>query len=807
MQKNNWRTNIENKISNFAEFIFDNRIKTLIAIFIIVIGSASQLPRITFDTSTEGFLYKDDPQIIKYNDFRNQFGRDEKIIIAIKTDNVFSLNFLNKLKQIHEDIEANTPYIKEVNSIINARKTTGDKDTLIVEDLFANGIPTNQIALQEIKDFAINNPIYKNLYLSEDGTFTTIMITTQTYSGANDNTNNIEEFDEFSDDFEQEKSKSDEKLEFITAKETNALIKGVESIIQKYQDENIDIYIAGSPIVTKYLQSTLVKDMSTFIGYVIITISLILFIMFKRLSGVILPLVLVVLTLITTISWMSIWGIPITSMTQILPSLLLAVGVASTVHLLAMFYHKYDQTHNKKEAIKYAFSHSGLAIAMTSITTAASLLSFAFSSIAPVSYLGLFSSGGVLLVLLLIFTFLPALISLLPLKAKALDNEKGGALNGIMSSIATLAIKSPKSILSISIVVIIISLALASSMNFSHNPLHWFPKDNKARISTEMIDSELRGSITIEVVLDTKRENGVYEPTFLNAIEKSVETIYTFKDKNYFIGKIVTINDVIKEIHKALNENRDDFYVIPQDYDLISQEFLLFENSGSDDLEDVVDNRFSKTRMSIKAPWVDAIEYVELIENIEKILKQNIGDKANISVTGTLPILSTTITKAIESSITSYIFAFGVIALLMILLIGEVKLGLISMIPNLTPILFGIAIMVVYSIPLDMFTILIGAIAIGLAVDDTIHFMHNFKRYHLEYGSVDKAIRLSLKTTGSAIFVTSVVLSAGFFVFMFASMSNLYSFGLITGVTILVAMFTNLVLAPALVKLVVKDIK
>ena len=176
---------------------------------------------------------------------------------------------------------------------------------------------------------------------------------------------------------------------------------------------------------------------------------------------------------------------------------------------------------------------------------------------------------------------------------------------------------------------------------------------------------------------------------------------------------------------------------------------------------------------------------------------------ATISITGTLPILATTITQSIKSSIESYIFAFGVIAIMMILLIGDIKLGLISMLPNLTPIFFGIAIMQIYHIPLDMFTVLIGAIAIGLAVDDTIHFMHNFKRYHIQYNNTDRAIKESLKTTGSAIFVTSVVLSAGFFVFVFASMSNLIGFGFITGIVILVAMFTNLILAPALVKIFV----
>ena len=324
------------------------------------------------------------------------------------------------------------------------------------------------------------------------------------------------------------------------------------------------------------------------------------------------------------------------------------------------------------------------------------------------------------------------------------------------------------------------------------------------RVNTQTIDKELRGSISIEVVLDTNKENGVYEPAFLNAIERATHEIYTFKGEHYFIGKIVSINSVLKEIHMALNENREEFYAIPQNRELVAQEFLLFENSGSDDLEEIVDSLFSKTRLTIKAPWVDSVEYVDMITQLESLLDREFAGLASIEVTGTLPILATTITKSIESSIESYVLAFIVIAILMVVLVGSMKFGLLSMIPNLTPIMFALAFMVYFSLPLDMFTILIGAIAIGMVVDDTIHYMHNFGRYYSERKDVNEAIRLTLRSTGRAIFITSMVLSSGFLVFMFANMTNLYNFGLITGVTVAFAMVSNLVLTGALLKIFVK---
>ena len=799
----NWRIRVEKKFEEFTYLIIKHRLKALFLTLLMVVGLASNLPKITFDTSTEGFLYKDDPQILMYNDFRNQFGRDEKIIVAIKTEDIFDRDFLEKLFALHSEIEENIPHIKEVDSLKNARKTVGNESELIVEDLFLDGIPDDAKKLNAIKEFAKNNSIYKDLYLNADSTFTTIMITTNTYTSVG-----IDEFDALADGFDDEDTidssgAESEELEFITAPETNELIVKLEEILEKYRADDFKIYDAGSPIVTKNLQTTLMADMSKFILYVILTISFLLFLTFKRVSGIVIPLLVVILTLLATIGSMALFGYPITSMTQILPSLLLAVAIGDSIHILSIFYHKYDETGNKNHSIAYAIGHSGLAVVMTSFTTAASLLSFSISDIAPVAALGIFSAVGVTLALVLTLVFIPVMLSLLPMKHK--QQDKDTYLDSIMISIANFSIRYYKSITTFALAVIIISLILAAQMQFSHNPLHWFKEDNIVRTNTETIDRELRGSISIEVVLDTAKENGVYNPEFLNALERVTKEIYTYKGENYFIGKIVSINDVLKEIHMALNENRPEYYEIPQNKDLIAQEFLLFENSGSDDLEEIVDSQFSKTRLSIKAPWVDSIEYVEMIDELQTLLNREFKDMATVSVTGTLPILSTTITKSIESSIESYIIAFAIIAVLMVLLIGNFKLGLLSMIPNLTPIMFGIAFMVLFELPLDMFTILIGAIAIGMVVDDTIHYMHNFKRYYILHNDVDEAIRLTLHSTGRAILITSVVLSSGFLVFMFASMTNLFNFGLITGITVIVAMITNLTLTGALMKLFIKS--
>ena len=285
----------------------------------------------------------------------------------------------------------------------------------------------------------------------------------------------------------------------------------------------------------------------------------------------------------------------------------------------------------------------------------------------------------------------------------------------------------------------------------------------------------------------------------------SVGSFHAFGEKLYFVGKTLSLVDVVKETNKALNENRSDFYNIPQDRDLIAQELFLFENSGSDDLQDFVSSDFSKARITVKVPYVEAMKYNQMIAQIQTKLDQEFDGVASVSLTGISTLLAIIMQKSIYSSAISYAIAFGLISVMMIVLVGSVKIGLISMIPNMLPILFLSTVMVIFDMPLDMFTMLIGAIALGLAVDDTVHFMHNFRRYELEFNDVDKAVRLTLMGTGRAIVVTSIVLSVGFLVLLFASMSSMFNFGVLTATAIFIALMADFFLVPAIMKLMIHN--
>jgi predicted RND superfamily exporter protein len=801
----NWRHRSEKKFERFSDVIFENSKKTIAAILLFVFVLGSQLSTLTMDTSTEGFLHKTDPMRVAYNEFRDQFGRDEKLLVAIKTESVFDLDFLKKLKKLHKKLEVELPYITDVNSLINARNTYGNQDSLIVEDLFEE-LPNTQSAIEPQKQRALSNPLFENLLYSKDQTFTTIVIDTQTYSSfdAQGNLIVIDEEDEFAD---EDSGSEQVKQEYLSDAENTVIVTKTQDIIKDFVDDNFEIYLTGSAVIAGTLKQSMMADTKSFIQKMLIAIIVVLAVLFKRVSGVILPLLAVTFTILVTLSLMAITGTPFTMVTQIMPSFLLAVITGGAIHLLAIFYKDLPKTQDKKTSLRYAMGHSGLAIVMTSLTTAAGLWSFSFSELSPVADLGIFASSGVLIGLLFNLVMLPALIAVMKIKP---HTDKEGAqeynmMDAMLLNVSRISTGYPKAIIAISSIMILVATLFAAQLKFSHHPLLWFPEAHESRIATEVVDDKLKGSITLEVIVDTHQENGLYDPKVLNKIEKVSRYLDSVQTQDFFVGKTMSLVDVLKETNKALNENRPEFYAIPQNKDLIAQELFLFENSGSDDLQDFVDASFSKARITVKLPYVEALGYNKFLHEWQSYLDQEFAGIATVSLTGISPLLAIVMEKSITSSALSYLIAFGLISIMMILLVGNVKIGLISMIPNTLPILFLSTIMVIFDMPLDMFTMLIGAIALGLAVDDTVHFMHNFRRYELEYNDVDKAVRLTLMGTGRAIVVTSIVLSVGFLVLLFASMSSMFNFGVLTASAIFIALLADFFLVPAIMKLLIHN--
>ena len=795
------RQRIEHGFEAFGHLIARRAWIALILCVALVGGLASQLPKIVIDTATESFLHDEDPALLAYNTFRDQFGRDELVVIAIEAPDVFAPAFLKKLKKLHFELQDNTPHLDDINSLINARDTYGLEDELIVEDLFETW-PTDAAGFEEKRKRALANPLLENLLLSEDQKITTIVIRTNAFSSQGVTQDDaLGGFDDLDAPIGQPAERA-----YLTDAENTELVDTVTAIAMTYSAPNFKVHVGGSPVIVDVLKKSMQTNLKRFLLMALGIIGVILFVMFRRVSGVVLPLLVVIASVLGTMGLLPITGRALTLPMQILPSFLLAVGVGASVHLLSVFFRHVQDGHGRRASVAHALGHSGLPIVMTSLTTAAGLASFAGAEVAPIADLGIIAALGIILSLVLTLVMLPALLSILPLKAKSSDraHERHARMDALLIWVARFSVNRAPLVVIVTAVALAAALAGAAQLQFSHQPFTWLPKDEPARAATDFIDLRMKGASAVEVVINTKHENGLYDPKIMQGLEQLNREIEALSTEHYDVGKTLSLADILKESNRALHANDAAHYTIPDDRDLIAQELFLFENTGSDDLEDFVDSQFQKARFTAKMPWVDSVYLQTLDDELTQKFRAVLGDDVDITVTGMNALLGRTMEATIFSMANSYVIAAGVITIMMILFIGNVRIGLLAMIPNLTPIILVLGLMGWLGIKLDLFTMLIGSIAIGLAVDDTIHFMHNYRRYHHETANVHKAVRQTLLSAGRAMLVTTVVLSLGFFIFTQSTMSNLINFGWLTGLTIVLALIADFFLAPALMALLHK---
>ena len=776
------RSRIETGFSNFGYLVSRRPWLFTIASFLVFAMMASQIPTLVMDTSAEGLLHKDDPALKQYESFRRQFGREQMVIIGLKPADVFDLKFISTLKDFHHALEEEVPHVDEITSLVNAEYMYGRDEELIVEELLER-LPEDETGMQELRDRVINNPLYRDTIISEDGSFTVIVIKPVLFSTA-----------------------SKDKNQLFSEKEKAELVESINKICDRFRAKDFPVYLSGDVSVEEVLKTMTMETMFRFTALTSLVIVIIFAILFRRISGVLLPLIVVNCALFSTLGLMAVFGAPVTLNSTVLPSFLLAVGVGDSVHILAIYFRHLKQNGDKETAIAFAMGHSGLAVVMTSLTTAGGLLSFVNSGIAPIANLGKFAAIGVLLALVFSLVTLPALLAVTPVRKKSIksDSSTGSGLDMFLAGIGDFATVHPWKIVFVSVIIFIGSLVLSLQLKFSHNSLNYLKEDVPVRVATDLIDKEMKGSFNIEIVFDTNREHGLYEPDALKKLVQVQHIAESLVVGERPVGRASAVTDIIKKINQALNSGRSSEYRIPDNRELIAQELLLYEVGGGENLDQIIDREYRKARITVRAPWVDAVAYDKALVELDNKLRATFKGETTVSVTGLASIIVRTLSAIIRSMGESYLIAGVVITLLMILLIGNVRIGLCSMAPNFLPIVCGLGLMKLTGIPLDYSTIMVGGIAIGLAVDDTVHFMHNFRRYYNQCGDAREAVRQTMVTTGRAMLFTTIILASGFFILLLAELKSTNNFGIITGFTISTALLADFLLAPAMMVLLTR---
>ena len=787
------RRRIEAGFERWGAFVFERRWWVVSLVLLATAGIVPQLGELRIDTSTEGELHPDDPIRLEYDAFREQFGRDQRIMLSVEPPEVFDRAFLLQLERFHRELESGVPKLDDIDSLVNARLTLGREQELIVRDLLEEQ-PRDDAELAELRELVMSSPTYRDLTISADGKLTTVVIETDAYSSIGYEEDALAGFDDAEPEIPGPRP-------FITGEENAEIIAAVQAIIERYDSPDFPVRAAGDVLLPDALQKAMLREMPRFSLAALGVIVLLLSLLFRRVAGVLLPLTVAVLSTLVALSGMAGLGTRIQLTIQILPSFLLAVGIGYSVHLLTAFFQRFDAGTPRREALEKALGHAGLPIALTGLTTGVGVLSFTSAELVPITQFGAAAAGGVALAFAYALTLLPALVAIVPLRPRP-GGDGTEIFNAGLRACGRLAVHYPRSIAAATALLIAVSALLATGLRFSANPLLYLPEGHPMRVNTEYLDQRLGGSMGFEVWIETGRENGLYEPEVMNRIDALNRRVAEYAAEGEQLGRTVSVVDVVKETHQALNENRPEFYAIPQQRRLLAQEMLLFENSGSDDLERLADSKLSQARFSVRAAWIDPVKRAPLLIRAQREFSEILGEHAEVTLTGLINIMSRTVSATVESLARSYLLAFALITPLMMLLIGSLRSGLVSMVPNLVPIAATLALMALLDIPLDVFTLLIGCIALGLAVDDTIHFIHTFRRYLALSGDPEEAVDRTLQTTGRALLFTTLVLTGGFSMFLLSSMANLKAFGLLTSFAISAAFVLDVLATPALLVLV-----
>lgn len=787
------RERLEAAFGRWAHFVWRRRFVLIVSMVAVGVGLGTRVPLLEIETDPEGYLRDDDPAKVAYDRLREQFGRDRLVMIAIEPPEVFDLAFLEKLRRFHEDLEAEVPYLEEVTSLVNVRSVYGAGDELIVDDLLEE-MPTNDAELAALRARVLDTPSYLDRVISADGRVTSVFIETDAYSQVG-----LDQADELG--FDEPAAQNGERP-FITSRENSEVVLAVRDVIERYRGPEFPVSVAGSVLIPHELSRAMSADMPRFLGLSILASAVLLGLSFRRVVPVLMSLSVVILSVASTLGAAQLAGFQIDLSAQVLPSFLLSVGVGYSVHLLTALFRELDAGASRRDALGSALRHSGLPILMTGVTTIAGLLSFLVAALDPIVNFGLVGATGILMTLAYGLVLLPALVAAVPLRARPADHGRVDAVDRFLGACARMAALRPWPVVVVTLMITVGAGVAATRVQLSSDPLAYLPEGHYYRAATDYIDRKLGGSLTVEVMVDAGEENALHEPAVLARLERMSEHIAALEAEGEKLRRTSSYVDVLKETHRALNGNQPDFYAVPEERPLIAQELLLFENSGNDDLEKLVDPQFSMARFTIRTLWEDGFDKIAIVDRLNRELREIMGPDIHLVVTGMTVLITRNVAATVESLVRSYGLALALITPLMMLLIGSLRSGLVSMIPNLTPIALTLALMTVVGYTLDMFTLMVGCIAIGLAVDDTIHLIAGFRRDLARTGDPVVAIEHTLQTTGKAIFFTSFVLALGFLVFTASSMSNLRAFGVLTAFAISAAFVLDVVATPAFLVLV-----
>ncbi len=797
-----YKARLERRFRWFGIGVIRFRYPVLLLSTILVCTLAVPLRHLGVATTIESLFPENSQSLSDYHKFRDRFGRDETITILIESDKIFSLEFLSALKSFHEDLENTLPLLHEVKSLVNARRFQLVKGKLEVVGLL-DDFPKTQYEASLLKHEAVSNAQLRDRYLTEDNRHTVVTVRTAALSGLTADGRGLSSHGRGVETGQITPETG--RAGSISQVENHAVLGILDAVIKEYRSKGFVVTYSGTPVYQFLVEPMMRAETEKMVVLLLAVTMLFMGLLFSRGSGFVLPQLIVVLGMVFALSVMAIFDIRFTLSSSMLPSILLSIGLAAPIHFLVVFY-RFQRRASKSRSVVATLGHSGLPIMLTSLTTIAGLVPFAFSDVAPIAQLGLFLSIGVLAILLLTLTTLPALLATLnvvPGSRRGEEDYERSVFNRSLLAVGNMAVRWPRMVVSIFAIAVTVAVPGVFKVGLSHNMLHYFDADSEFLKRTRSIEEHSKGLKALEIVVDSGRDNGIISLNLLRAMDQMERFLLSQVDETGqpMVGETYSVVGLVKEANRVLYHGGVEHRQIPQTMQPLVSALKHLHRQDSNFAQGLTDSRLRIGRLTAMMNWKDAVDENRLVQKAKVYAQRIFPDDVEVIVTGAVSISAKVIEQMSASLLRGYGTAFFLISLLLVFAVGEIRMGLIAVIPNLLPVFSAVALMGYLDIPLNTYSLIGGSIVVGLAVDDTIHFFHNFRRCYMRSRRVDFAVRKTLGSAGRALLTTTLVLACCFFLRLFSDFPVVADFGLVVGISLVVALLADVLLAPALLSM------
>lgn len=708
----------------------------------------------------EVWFEKDAPILKELDEFSRTFGNDETVVIALHTEkgDVFTPKTIKAVQKLTDELYEVEDVIR-VESISNYNHIDAVEDEIIIVPLFDDEAQYTQPQLDQKRNTVKKTDELMGKMISKDLKTTLIFTHMKPYFKGHPN--------------------------------HTVIHQQVEKLKDKYQSEDYRILISGSVPVAAIGKKISMADISLYSPLFLLMVILLLYFYFRSLGGVVIPLIVISLTLMTTFGIMGHMNLKFNMLTFITPLALMAIAIADSIHFISAFYRS-RMKEDKEEALKHSFGKNFYPTLVTSLTTAFGFFSLATVELIPIRTLGLVSGMGTLIAWVISILVVIPLLSYMDSKGR--NSHSLQLSKESISTIVDFIFENKYKVLSGFTITILLAVLMSSRTQVNFNFFKSLKEDVSVSQANDFLLKELGGVGGPEIVIDSGKDNGAKDPAFLMKVDQFSKWILDRKEVN----SVGSVTDVVKKMNKIINGNQESFKIIPAKKETVAELLFLYTMGLPEgtNINHLISLNQRKLRMSVLWNIQDAVES-KIHMNEIKSYADSIG--LNIFISGKIKLYQKINDTIVSSLVKSMAIALFAITLFISLILRSIKMGLFSLIPNMIPLIYGGASLYLLGNYIDSGVVVVLSVCLGIAVDDTIHFLTHFIQGKKDNLPLKQNIKEIFHGTGNALIITTVILFFGFGLFGFSNYIPNSNFGILSSIILSSALILDLFLLPTLI--------